>query len=65
MKIKLAAPFAEEHKKALTALGIDIEKARSWKTKMVEVDLALLRRDKIQKLLVLVEGLAKPRSALA
>lgn len=65
MKIKLAAPFAEEHKKALTALGIDIEKARSWKTKMVEVDLALLRRDKIQKLLVLVEGLAKPRSALS
>jgi hypothetical protein len=65
VKIKLTPQFAEEHQKALAALGVDVEKARSWKTKMVEIDLALIQRSKLPKLLELVEPKAKPRTALA
>lgn len=65
MKIKLTPQFAEDHQKDLAALGFDIEKSRSWKTKMVEIDLALIQRSKLPKLLELIEPKAKPRTALA
>jgi hypothetical protein len=65
VKIKLTPQFAEENEKEFVALGIDIEKAKSWQSKMVEIDLALIRRDKLPKLLKLVEAKAKPRTALA
>jgi hypothetical protein len=65
MKIKFSVQFAENNEEMLHGIGIDVEKSKSYRSKTIDVDLALLRRDRIENLLKAIRPMAKPRSALA
>lgn len=65
MKIKFSVQFAENNEEMLSGIGIDVEKSKSYRSKTIDVDLALLRKDRIESLLKAIKPMAKPRSALA
>lgn len=65
MKIKFSVQFAENNEEMLRGVGIDIEKSKSYRSKTIDVDLALLRKDRIESLLKAIKPMAKPKSALA
>ena len=65
MKIKFSVQFAENNEEMLRGVGIDVEKSKSYRSKTIDVDLALLRKDRIESLLKAIKPMAKPKSALA